>query len=249
MEWKHKCSLDWLKERQHYLTASEIRKLLPVTSTGRSRTVTDADRIKIMSYKMVTLTEEDTWSYGAAARGHIMEPYAIATLNEILSSMGKDEQFYWWDDMLVKKPSRRIAFSPDAMNIPMTTNFEAPSAIAEVKSYGAERHLMTAYTPKDQIDERWQIATAMALYDSIEHGYLVLFNPKMKIRRTFVILFDRSELKKEIEMICKVEEDWTKFIESGLLTKRPANGAIYSSRGGSEESIIKIEEEKQRLNP
>lgn len=249
LEWKHKCSLAWLKERQYYLTASEIKKLLPITATGRNRTVSDMDRIKVMSSKMVTLTEDDCWSYGAAARGHIMEPYAITTLNEILSDKGRIERFYWWDDALVKRQDRMIAFSPDAMNVPMANNFEAPSAIAEVKSYGAEKHLATAYTPKDKIEERWQIATAMALYESIDHGYLELFNPKMKLRKTFVIRFDKSDLEKEIEMILKVEEDWKKFIQSGLLTKRPVNEAIYSSRGGDEEHIIKLEEQKQRLNP
>lgn len=249
MKWEHKCDLDWLKRRQRFLTASDIKKLLPVTATGRPRKVSDLDKIKVMSNKMVTLTEEDCMSYGAAARGHILEPYAIDALNQILVAIaGEDEQFFWWDDEIVSVPGRVIAFSPDAMNVPMGSD-ESPTAIAEVKSYGTEKFLMTAYMPKDQIEERWQIATAMALLDSIDHAYLVLFNPKMKLRKVFVIGFDRLELEDEIKIILSVEEDWRKFVESGPLTKRSPNGAIYSSRGKSEVEIMEEIEARQRLNP
>lgn len=251
MKWEHKCDIGWLRQRQHYLTASDIKSLLPVTKTGRKREVSDADYLKVMASKMVTLTDEDCMSYGAAARGHILEPYAIDALNTVLREMqGQEaEQFHWWDDMLVVKHGRAIAFSPDAMDVPMGDSTLVPHAIAEVKSYEATRHLLTAYTPKDQIEERWQIATPMALLDSIDHAYLVLFNPKMKYRKTFVIRFDRDELKDEIEMILQVEENWKDFRERGPLTKRPDNGAIHSHHGGSEEDIIAEIERKLKLNP
>lgn len=251
MEWKHKCSLDWLKERQKYLTASEIKKLLPVTATGRKRNVTDLDRLKVLSGKMVELTEEDTWSYGAAARGHLLEPYAIQSLNKMLDLLPLEmEKFYWWDDELVHVPGRKIAFSPDAMNVPMVGDYEMSSAIAEVKSYSAEKHLALAYTPKDKIEERWQIATAMALLPNIDHAYLVLFNPKMAMRKIFVIKFERDELKDEIDMILGVEDDWIKFLDSGIHTKKSTNGAFYSSTlAKSEEEIVKEILDKQRLNP
>lgn len=249
MKWEHKCDLDWLRKRQRFLTASDIKKLLPVTATGRPKIVSDLDRIKIMSNKMVTLTEEDCMSYGAAARGHILEPYAIDALNQMLFAItGKDEEFFWWDDEIVSLPGRAIAFSPDAMNVPMGSD-ESPTAIAEVKSYGTEKFLATAYMPKDRIEERWQIATAMALLDSIERGHLVLFNPKMKHCKTFVIEFDRLELEHEIEITLSVEEDWKKFVESGPLHKRPPSGAICSSIGKSEIEIMKEIETRQRLNP
>ena len=251
MEWKHKCSLEWLQERQKYLTASDIKRLLPVTATGRPRKITDIDRLKVMSSKMVDLTEEDCMSFGAAARGHILEPYAITALNDILDRfyhIGNKEQFYWWDDQVIHMPNRSLAFSPDAMNVPQTKNWEAPSAIAEVKSYGVEKHLVTAYTPKDKIEERWQIATSMAVLSQIDHAYLVLFNPKCD-RKTFVISFNRSDLEKEIEIILQIEEEWDKFVDSGILTTRSPNGAIYSSFGYSEQEIIKDVEVKNRLNP
>ena len=252
MNWEHRCDLEWLRDRQKYITASDIKKLLPVTATGRPRKVGDEEYLKVMSSKMVQLTEEDCMSYGAAARGHIMEPYAIDALNGMLSDMrsgNPGETFYWWDDKIVSLPGRTLAFSPDAMDVPMVDEYDTPHAIAEVKSYGAEKHLLTAYTPKDKIEERWQIASAMALLDSIDHAYLVLFNPKMKKRRIFVIRFDRSELEKEIETVLEVEGNWTKFRMVGPLTKKSPNGAIWSGRGGSEQSIAKTYEEHMRLNP
>lgn len=252
MKWEHKCSLDWLRKRQGYLTASDIKSLLPVTKTGRKREVGDLEYLKVMASKMVVLNEEDCMSYGAMARGHILEPYAIDALNKMLVEMQgeKDhEMFFWWDDKLVTQPNRCIAFSPDAMDVPMSDNPEAPSAIAEVKSYDAAHHLMVAYTPKDQIEERWQIATAMALCPQIDHAYLVLFNPKMKYRKTFVIRFDRSELEDEIAMILEVERNWQEFREAGALSKHSPNGAVFSHHGGSEDSIIAEVEQRQRLNP
>lgn len=249
MKWEHRCSLDWLRERQGYLTASDIKSLLPVTKTGRPRTVTDLDMMKVMSGKMVDLTEEDCMSYGAAARGHLLEPYAIDTLNEMLARYGNHETFFWWDDRLVSMPERSIAFSPDAMDVPMTNNVEAPSAIAEVKSYSPERHLVTAYTPKDQIEERWQIAAAMALLESIDHAYLVLYNPSMSEHKTFVIRFDRDDLRNEIGMVRKVEAKWDDFVQSGALTRSLPNGGLQSSLGGSEEEVSREIEQRQRLNP
>lgn len=252
MNWVHKCDLDWLKLRQRYLTASDIKSLLPVTKTGRPRTVGDQEYLKVMASKMVTLTEEDCMSYGVMARGHILEPYAIDALNSMLvDQQGEKEHelFYWWDDKLVCRHGRAIAFSPDAMDVPMGDPMLVPHAIAEVKSYDPARHIATAYLPKEQIEERWQIATAMALCSSIDHAYLVLFNPKMKYRKTFVIRFDRSELQKEIDIILQVEKDWVEFRENGPLTKRPDNGAIHSHYGGNEETIIKEIEEREQLNP
>lgn len=251
MNWEHKCSLRWLAERQRYLTATDIKSLLPVTKTGRKREVTDLDYIKVMSGKMRELTEEDCISYGAAARGHILEPYAIDALNQMLVEMQGEkshETFFWWDDKLISMPDRQIAFSPDAMNVPMTDNFETPSAIAEVKSYGYEKHLVTAYTPKEQLEERWQIATSMALLEQIDHAYLVLFNPSM-YRRTFVIRYDRSDLKHEIKIIRQIEDDWKDFAMTGVLTGPPISGAVWSNIGEDEASIIREIEKRQQLNP
>jgi hypothetical protein len=248
MDWKHKCSLDWLRERQKYLTASDIKSLIPLTKTGRPRKIDDIDRLKLLAKKQVELTDDDCWSYGAAARGHLLEPYAIDALNDWFINHGaKKQMFFHWDDELISLPGREIAFSPDAMDIPQLHNQGMmPTRIAEVKCYSPDRHIATAFTEKDQIEERWQIATAMALLDTIKEAYLVLFNPSMRQNRLFVIRYTRSDLKKEIETISKVELDWMMFKMS--LPLLPF-GTACSVDGLDEADIIDELERAQRMNP
>lgn len=259
MEWEHKCSLEWLMARQDYLTASEIRSLIPLTKTGRARTVTDMDYLKVWSGKIVNLTEEDCWSTGAAARGHLLEPYAVDALNTVLMKYDPStaEHYHHWDDTLVTMPERSIAFSPDAMNIPndgetwFDANGVSITAIAEVKCYGQERHLATAYTEKNMLEERWQIATAMALCDTIEHAHLALFNPSLSTRRLFVIEYERKDLEKEIQEILEVEEKWEDFIYHGKISLMlPEDDRFWASEiVPNETTIIEDLKEKKNLNP
>lgn len=243
MEWKHKCDIEWLCSRQGYLTASSIKKLLPVTATGRPRKVTDLDRMKVWASSLVDIREDDCWSYGAAARGHILEPYAIAELNDML----EEETFFHWDDIVVTRPGRYLAFSPDAMNIPMShENWDDVTAIAEVKSYSHEKHLSLVFTEKDKLEERWQIAAAMALLENISHAYLVLYDPSMPDYGIVAIRYDRDDLEKEIETILQIESDWKDFvIENHSLP----GDRIVSFGIRSEDDIIKEVEARQRLNP
>ena len=248
MDWKHKCSLDWLRERQKYLTASDIKSLIPLTKTGRPRKIDDIDRLKLLAKKQVELTEDDCWSYGAAARGHLLEPYAIDALNDWFIYRGATKQtFYHWDDELITLPGRDIAFSPDAMDIPQFHGEDAmPTKIAEVKCYSPDRHIATAFTMKNEIEERWQIATAMALLDTIEEAYLVLFNPSMRKNRLFIIQYTRKDLESEIETITKVELDWMLFKMGGSILPMSTE---RGNQGLDEADIIDELERAQRMNP
>lgn len=252
MKWEHKCSLDWLIERQMYLTASDVRSLVPYTRTGRKRDVTEQEFLKVWAEKDMTLTEEDCMSYGAAARGHILEPYAIDALNGMLVEVQGEEDhelFYWWDDKLIHEPGRRLAFSPDAMDVPMGGGHGSPTAIAEVKSYAPAKHMATAYAQKDMIEERWQIATAMAACETIDHAYLVLFNPAMGTRRTFVIRFYRDELEEEIRAVLEVERQWNDFLVGGCIRKPLPSGGWWKRTDLTEGEIALEVESRQRLNP
>lgn len=258
MKWEHRCSLDWLRERQEYLTASDVRKLVPVTNTGRARKVTEDDYIKVMAGKMVELNEEDCVSYGAAARGHLMEPFAVTALNNMLHELEGEEAttFYWWDDRIVPRDGKDwhpmpLAFSPDAADVSMS-QFDSGkpiTEIAEVKSYSPDHHLAVAYTPKERIEERWQIAVAMAVVPTIEVGRLVLFNPRMKKRRLFMIEYGRDELKQEMMHVFAVYHEWRKFVTEGPLTKRPTSGGLWTADTPTEVRIVKVIEDRQRLNP
>lgn len=257
MKWEHRCSLDWLRERQRYLTASDVRKLVPVTSTGRTRKVTEDDYLKVMASKMVELDEEDCVSYGAAARGHLMEPFAVTALNNMLVNLEGEEAttFYWWDDKIVPRDDgdwpMHLAFSPDAADVSMS-QFDSGkpiTEIAEVKSYSPDHHLAVAYTPKERIEERWQIAVAMTVMPTIEVGRLVLFNPRMTERRLFMIEYGRDELRQEMTHVYDVYQEWNRFVAEGPLTRRPISGGLWTADTPTEGRIAKVIEDRQRLNP
>lgn len=244
MKWEHKCSLEWLQQRQKHLTASDIKKLLPFTPTGRARKITDEDRMRVLSSKLANLTEDDCMSYGAAARGHILEPYAVSDLNNII---GKN-MFYHWDDILVTgEVDPILGFSPDAADVPMSEPFSSATAIAEIKSYSDEKHLCRYYGDKTKFEERWQIAHAMATRYNIDVGYLIFYNPRFydSFSSLAAFMYTRVDLMKEIETIMTIVDDWEKF-----LTSNHCPPPLYF--GGctySEQKIYELEKEKAGLNP
>lgn len=247
MQWKHKVSLDWLTERQNYLSASEVKSLIPLTKTGRARKVTDVDYLKIYANKLRELTEEDCWSYNEMARGHLLEPYAIEAFNEL----GIAKLHHWDDRVITSKGPGFLGFSPDALDVPMDDPRAVTRAtlMGEVKCYNPAAHLITAQMDIKDLDERWQIATAMAVTSNIQKGYLILYNPDIivKLSQLYVIEINREDLEDEIEMILEVEDKWNKFTLSDPLATRHD-----WLRGGSHLSSSEIVEEiknKQRLNP
>jgi len=251
-KWFHKCDLGWLKARQKCLTATDVKELLPVTKTGRKRTIGDEQYLKVLSRKLVNLTEEDCLSTGAAARGHILEPYAIDRYNE--EDFGGNEFLVHWDDIVITKEDPiwgGLAFSPDAMNVSpncrsqIITTFADATAIGEVKSYAAEKHLTCGHTPKDELEERWQIATAMAVCPQIQTAYLLFYNPSMR-EQLYIVDYDRADLADEIAMIEQVEQDWLAWLKDfDTLDKH------YTVDGdpGEEQKIIAAIMKREELNP
>ena len=251
-KWFHKCDLDWLKVRQKYLTATDVKDLLPFTKTGRKRTITDEHYLKVFAGKMVNLTEDDCISTGVAARGHILEPYAIDRYNEEDFS---STWLYHWDDIVVTRINPdpfSLAFSPDAMSYDCSRYFGKKSiaidgvkAIGEVKSYSPERHMIAGYTPKEELEERWQIATAMAVCKSIEEAYLLFYNPSM-CNQLYIVDYYRADLSDEIEAVLEVEKNWLAWIANlGKLDKH----YLVSGRIGEEEDIIRTIMKREELNP
>lgn len=248
MKWEHKCSLKWMKERQKYLCASEIKQLIPFTKTGRVRKITDADRLKVWANKMRRLTEDDCLSFGAAARGHLLEPYAIEEFN----THNEDNIYlYHWDDAIITS-KKYLAYSPDAISVPQPSTFVNLKAnqfdggiiIGEIKCYSAEKHIETIYTPNDEREERWQIATAMAVNDRIEEAYLILYHPGLIGFNLNITKYDRYDLTKEIETVLTVEQEWIEFLSNLALVNINA-----ISTDVKEQDIIEIIEREKRLNP
>lgn len=247
-KWFHTCNKDWLLARQRFLTATDVKDLLPVTKTGRKRTVGDDSYWKVMARKLVNITPDDCVSTGAAARGHILEPYAIDEFNfaEIC-----EQKLYHWDDALVTKTSVSpygLAFSPDAMSIEhngeLLVKTNVPLTIAEVKSYSAERHLICGHTDKMELEERWQIATAMATCD-VEEAYLIFYNPSLAAQ-LFVVHYDYEDLEREIDIVLDVEKNWLDFVHS--MNQKDHHKIIIGSTDEEQQIINKIMK-KEELNP
>lgn len=252
-KWFHKCDLGWLKARQNYLTATDVKDLLPFTKTGRKRTITDEHYLKVLAGKMVNLTADDCMSIGAAARGHILEPYAIDRYNE--EDIGSNTWLYHWDDVVITQKNAdlySLAFSPDACNVKpgLKWQVEIPegkdlTVIGEVKSYSPERHMIAGYTPKGELEERWQIATAMAVCESIENAYLLFYNPSMR-NQLYIVDYNRADLADEIEAVLEVEKKWLAWIANlGKLDKH----YLVTGRVDEEEDIIREIMKREELNP
>lgn len=254
MKLKHVCDIGWMRARQEFLTASDIRTLLPVTATGRPRKVGDDQRLKVFASKLPFITADDCVSTGAAARGHILEPFAIEEFNLIYSP-----SLHHWDDLVVagSKPGLKVqpAFSPDALNVLMPkaigTNifseerFFDDLILGEVKCYSHERHIASVFTNKKDMEERWQIAMAMYVSERIAKGYLILFDPSISSYQLGVHMYDRSDLENEISVVEQVVLDYNDFIR-GLPDPR---ALCFSGDKLHERQIMEKYRQYNELNP
>lgn len=209
MKWFHKVDPVWLAERKKYLTASDIRKLIPVTATGRSRANMDEAFAKVWADKQCLISEDDIESSGAMARGHLLEQYAIRDFNAI----GATNTIYHWDDALIYSKDG-VSCSPDALDIkqidkcPVALSGTGATVVAEIKAYAGPAHYVAGIAKKMTLEERWQIATAMYVMPSIKTGVLIFYNPSAN-HPLFYHIYSRINLEPELEMIKKVNETYT----------------------------------------
>ena len=261
-KWFHKCSLEWLKARQHYLTATDVKELLPVTKTGRKRSVGWENYMKVLASKKVNLTEADCVSTGAAARGHILEPYAIDRYNE--EDFGGRWLFHWDDILIAKFVPFGLAFSPDALDKKSDSNVWikdsegntnttitvgsgpfGPNVLGEVKSYSPERHMLCGYTPKGELEERWQLATAMAVCDTIDEAFLLFYNPSMQ-DQLYIVDYARTDLSNEIATVLEIEDNWLNWLDH--LYQLDCNHYVQGNPE-EEQAIIRGIMKSEELNP
>jgi len=212
--WHHDVSEEWLRERKEWLTATDLVGLLP--EYGRYKRAKDKANFDC---KMCTQLygekhstgSVDTGSDGPAARGHIMEPYAIRTYNDEVAN-SPSARFFHVDDLLIYNPDNGLACSPDGLNnfimsMVKTGEFsmdayderlDNTTAIIEIKSYDARKHIWCASLPKEKVQERYQIAASMLVLRNLSYGVLVFWNPSCDPYMD-VKVYARWELKDEIE--------------------------------------------------
>lgn len=260
-KWFHKCSFGWMQARQTCLTASDIKELLPVTKSGRKRTITDETYIKVLANKLVRLTSDDCISTGVMARGHILEPYAIEAYNDAIDNgLINATHLYHWDDVVVTRHNHlplALGFSPDAMAIEQKWPYTDPhgpalfsedvdiQAIGEVKSYSPDRHMISGFTDKKDLEERWQVATAMATRFSIKEAFILFYNPSMR-NQLYVVSYDRSDLSSEIDTILETEANWLAWVDG---FSKLVHSDLIPGNINRELEIVDDILEKEKLNP
>lgn len=223
MKWHHECAPQWLEARKDVITATELIGLAPkwLKSIGAKKPKTDSV-LELWAEKN-SIQEPDTASWDWAARGHCLEPYAVHDWNNHVGGC----KMYHWDDIVIKNGP--IGFSPDALDIisplvdfPNEDNYSlvfddgmlygnhfacpGPKKLLEIKSYAPKKHILKCLNKVD-IDERWQIAVAMMVCDTIESGDLVFYNPSFLKCQMVSMTYTREQLSEEIEAL-KNTLDW-----------------------------------------
>jgi len=212
--WKHEVSIDWLKARQDVITASEIIKMLPEYKRHLKKPGDPSPGFIALAYEKLSKREPDPMSTGAAARGHIMEPYAVEEWN--IWWTGK--QIHHWDDILIKRNG--LGFSPDGMDIPQQSSmgvvvdwseknkclaiqndtYAPPKYILEVKCYEPKQHAKAILTDPREADERWQVAVAFMVLPSLEEAYVMWYCPDSPVPMAYTS-YTRHDLESEIKTI------------------------------------------------
>ena len=212
MRYEHVTSLEWMNERQKYITASDVAKLVPYTATGRKRNITDDDYFQLMAEKEKILTIDDCISTGAAARGHILEPYAIKEANKFIT-----RKLNHWDDICLHRGY--AGYSPDALDV-SARPYEA-IVMGEVKCYNPAKHIIKSKQKLKDMEERWQLAMAFYVLPDLSYAYLILFNPGLCEGKLYINQYSRSMFENELEIIDTIVRRWVEvkeYFDSYLLS-------------------------------
>lgn len=225
-EWRHEVSQEWLMARRACLTASDIKRLIPDykrVKAGKIRLSSAQQFAKVYGEKHSL--DLDPMSYGPAARGHVLEPHAVDEFNA--SHKRLTTPYYWWDDRVITNGV--LGFSPDALDIEQVPGtrikydmasdelvaksgkYKAPEHILEIKCYEAGAHYqrMAQVSEGIALEERWQVATAMAVCPTICIADIMFYAPQC--RAWFSVEYDQHDLHDEIETIEEIKYLWTNF--------------------------------------
>ena len=214
-KWIHEVDLDWLSARKNYLTATDVVGLLPELKRQRKKSKSMEEALA-GSYSLPCAqlwmekhsdVELDPWAPSDdAARGHIMEPYAIRDFNKL-----SPVELFPYDDLLIAAADGFLAFSPDALDVlqpPLIHITEADffcdeytvRRMGEVKSYSPRRHLECLLEDKMEHKERYQIAVGMSVMPTIEQAALIFYNPSTPTPLG-IHVYRRDELTQELNDI------------------------------------------------
>lgn len=240
--WYHEVSADWLEARRTVLTATEAASLVPemkrmYTSQGELKDDVSLACASLWAAKK-SGSKGDTVSTGAAARGHVMEPYAVDDWN-----IQNNRQFHHWDDVIIC--SRGLGFSPDAMDVPMfgaecMMNADSkgnlisgiqvakgPSEVMEIKSYEVANHMKAVLTDKMKHKELYQVATAFLVLPKLAYVRLLWYCPNAPISM-HTEKYSRRDLHKQVADIEKVVKMYRSTVDKMENAKHPVMRATHT---------------------
>ena len=232
-DWFHQVDAKWLEARRDCITATEIQKLV---SPYKRRSKKDAEAGRIIpAFAALWGDKNSSWpidpdSFGAAARGHVMEPYAVEEHNRI----GHDEMFHW-DDCVIVNGS--VGFSPDAMDVPQdgidAVKIDVKDMpgevrrILEVKSFEPAGHMKAIATPKMERDQLMQLAVAFHVLPSLEEAVLVFFCPPCRIP-IYEETYTRDDLKELIGLVGDIDREYRRTEREMVKLARKCPGTIVN---------------------
>ena len=227
MRYEHEVSNGWLRARQGYLTASDVCKMMTDVrklDAGKTDLMHCRSFAKVFGSKMNRFPDTASPS-SAAARGHFMEPYAVEEWET-----ARKEGMLHWDDFLLASDETKLAFSPDALNVPQPMGVMSlvdgdgrfrdtigrlvePTTMLEVKCYEDGAHYQRKLDAMNGTppDERWQVAVAMAVCPCIRRGSIVWYAPQCG--DWFELAFDRESLDEEIAVVLGISDKWREFVD------------------------------------
>ena len=241
MRWYHEVSEEWMQARKHVLTATDVKNLVPELKRIKKRNDPDA-----LSPGFVALWGEknsdmliDVSSTGAAARGHIMEPYAVDDWNK-----QRNDKFFHWDDCVIC--NGYIGFSPDAIDVQQPTGhvkldwdgeclrdgdmvFPSPSRIMEIKSYEPAHHMKSVIEAKEDHQEKMQIAVAFYSLPCIESAVLLFYCPGAPISM-HKVEYTRNDLAEELAIVEEIEKEYAKTVNAMNNFDKPTLNAFHTER-------------------
>ncbi len=204
--WHHEVSAEWLKARQQVLTATDVASLLPeykryLKAGSPDKPTPGFSALWCKKHSDVYL---DTESVGAAARGHVMEPYAVDAWNKQASP-----KFYHWDDCIIIDSTGKLGFSPDALTVEQDNankiTFKNKCEAMEIKCYEPAQHMKAIMKPKLEHDELMQLAMSFVVLPKLEIARLTWYCPGAPIAM-FSQQYDSDDLHDQIRWIMEIAE-------------------------------------------
>lgn len=226
--WHHEVSAEWLKARQQVLTATDVASLLPEYKRYLKAGSPDAPTpgFAALWCKKHSDVYLDTESTGAAARGHVMEPYAVEAWN-----MQRGTKFYHWDDVLLIDSTGKLGFSPDAITgcqagmegSALASDYLGDTREAmEIKCYEPAQHIKAIMKKRDEHDELMQLAMAFVVLPKLEVARLTWYCPGAPIEM-FSQEYTRDDLHDQIRWIMEIAEVYYDKV-SPAMEKAVSNG-------------------------